>query len=132
MWGSFLCLVLGSALLVGAIFAKQFHVGLRARLPVPAWQGRIWFVIGGALALLAGLEGLLGPSHAGTRNFLGWIFAKLDFGYEMYVGIVAVLVGSAFLFAGKGKIDRVGRLMGAGAILCGLIFISDSLWKMRR
>jgi hypothetical protein len=89
-------------------------------------------VIAGGLALLAGLEGLLGPAHAGTRHFMERVFTRLDFGYEMYVGIIAVLVGAAFLFAGKGKTDRVGRLMGAGAILGGLIFISDSLWKMRR
>ena len=132
MWGSILCLVLGSALLLGAIFAKQFSVGLKARVPVPAWQGRIWFVIAGGLALLAGLGGLLGPSHAGTRHFMERVFRSLDFGYEMYVGIIAVLVGAAFLFAGKGKTDRAARLMGAAAIFCGLIFISDSLWKMKR
>jgi len=82
--------------------------------------------------LLAGLEGLLGPSHAGKRYFMERFFTRLDFGYEMYVGIVAVLVGAAFLFAGRGKTDRIGRLMGVGAMFGGLIFISDSLWKMRR
>jgi hypothetical protein len=132
MWGSILCVVLGSALLLGAIFAKHFYVGLKARVPVPAWQGRLWFVISGGLLLLAGLEGFLGPSRTGARHFMERVFTSLDFGYEMYVGIVALLVGAAFLFAGKGKTDRIGRLIGAGAILGGLIFISDSLWKMRR
>lgn len=132
MWVSILCLVLGSALLLGAIFAKHFYVGLRARVPVPAWQGRLWFVISGGLLLLAGLEGFLGPSHTGMRHFMEQAFTRLDFGYEMYVGIIAVLAGAAFLFAGKGKTDRIGRLIGAGALLGGLIFISDSLWKMRR
>ncbi|HEX7962017.1 MAG TPA: hypothetical protein VF493_19010, partial [Terriglobales bacterium] len=59
MWGSILCLVLGSALLLGAIFAKDFYVGLKSRVPLPSWQGRIWFVISGSLLLLAGLEGFL-------------------------------------------------------------------------
>jgi hypothetical protein len=132
MWGSILCLVLGSALVFGAIFAKHFYVGLKARVPVPAWQGRLWLVISGGLTLLAGLGGLLGPSHAGVLHFVERVFVRLDFGYEMYVGIIALLVGAAFLFAGKGKTDRIGRLMGGGAIFCGLIFISDSLWKMKR
>jgi hypothetical protein len=34
MWGSILCLVLGSALLLGAVFLKRFYVGLKARVPV--------------------------------------------------------------------------------------------------
>jgi hypothetical protein len=89
-------------------------------------------VISGGLALLAGLDGLLGPLHADTRHFMERVFTWLDFGYEMYVGIIALLVGAAFLFAGKGKTDRVGRLLGAGGIFGGLIFISDSLWKMKR
>ena len=89
-------------------------------------------MIAGGMALLAGLEGLLGPSYPDIRHFIERVFTRLNFGYEMYVGIIAVLVGTAFVFAGKGKTDRVGRLMGAGAIVRGLIFISDSLWKMRR
>src|SRR5437660_1238964 len=103
MWGSILCLVLGSALVLGAIFANHFYVGLKVRVPVPAWQGRLWFVISGGLLLLAGLEGFLGPSHTGVRYFMERAFVRFDFGYEMYVGIIAVLVGAAFLFAGKGK-----------------------------
>lgn len=132
MWGSILCLVLGSSLLLGAIFGRHFYVGLKVRVPVPAWQGRLWFVISGGLLLLAGLEGFLGPSHSGLRHSMEQVFAKLDFGYEMYVGIIAVLIGAAFLFAGKEKTDRIGRLLGAGAVFSGLIFISDSVWKMKR
>jgi len=101
MWGSILCLVLGSALLLGAVFLKRFYVGLKARVPVPAWQGRLWFLISGGLALLTGLEGFLGPSHMGVRHFMERAFVILDFGYEMFGGIIAVLVGAAFLFAGK-------------------------------
>jgi hypothetical protein len=63
---------------------------------------------------------------------MGRMFVRLDIGYEMYLGLVAVLVGAVFLFAGKGKTDRAGRLLGAGGIFFGLILISDSLWKMKR
>jgi hypothetical protein len=131
MWGSIICLVVGSALLLGAIFAKRFYVGLKSRVTVPSWQGRIWFVISGGLLLLAGLEGFLGPSRMGLRHFLERAFVKLDFGYEMYVGVIAFLVGAAFVFAGKGKTDRTGRWLGAGAIFGGLVLIGDSLSKLR-
>lgn len=132
MWGSTLCLVLGSALVLGAIFGKRFYVGLKTRVPVPAWQGRFWLIVSGGLAILAGLGGFLGPSHGGVRRFVERAFVTFDLGYEMFGGIIAVLVGVAFLLPGKDKVDIKARLLGAGAVLCGLILISDSLWKMRR
>ena len=134
MWGEILCLVLGGALALGAIFGRKFYAGMSPsmRVSIPAWQGRLWFLISGGLLLLAELEGFLGPSHSGVRHFMEQTFTRLDFGYEIYVGIIAVLVGAAFLFASKGKTDRIGRLLGAGAVFGGLIFISDGLWKMKR
>jgi hypothetical protein len=132
MWGNILCFVLGSALVLGAILGKHFYAGLKVRVPVPAWQGRFWLVISGGLLLPAGLGGLLGPSHTGVRHFMGRAFVTLDFGYEMFVGIIAVLVGVVFLVPGKEKANIKAKLLGAGAILCGVVFITDSLWKMRR
>jgi uncharacterized membrane protein HdeD (DUF308 family) len=132
MWWSILCLMLGSALVLAAIFGKHFYVGLKARLPIPAWQGRFWLIVSGGLTLLVGLGGLLGPSHEGARDFMERAFVTLDFGYEMVGGIIAVLVGVGFLLPSKEKVDVKARLFGVGAIFCGVIFITDSLWKMRR
>lgn len=132
MWGNILCLVLGLALVLVSAFGKHFYVGLKARVPVPAWQGRFWLIVSGGLAILAGLGGFLGSSHEGVRRFLERVFVTLGLGYEMFGGIIAVLVGVAFLLPGKEKVDIKARLLGAGAVFCGLIFIIDSLWKMRR
>jgi uncharacterized membrane protein HdeD (DUF308 family) len=55
------------------------------------------------------------------------VFMVLDFGYEMFAGIIAVLVGVGFLGPSKEEIDIRARLLGAASIFCGLIFISDSL-----
>ncbi len=46
MWGEVLCLFLGAALVLGAILGKRFYAGLspKARVPIPKWQGRAWWV----------------------------------------------------------------------------------------
>ena len=134
MWGEILCLVLGGALVLGAIFGERFYAGMspKARVPIPAWQGRAWFLISGALLLLTGLGGVLGPSDTGWRHFVERAFATFDFGYEMFGGLIATLVGVGFLLPGKDKVDIRARLMGAGLAFVGVILISDSLWKMKR
>lgn len=134
MWGEILCLVLGSALVLGAILGKTFYAGLspKSRVPIPTWQGRAWLLISGGLLVLAGLGGLLGPSHAGVRHFMERTFVTLDLGYEMFGGIIAALVGMCFILPGQGKVDLRARLLGAGLTFFGVLLITDSLWKMRR
>lgn len=132
MWGSIFCVVVGLVLLLVAIFGKHFHVGLSVRIPVPAWQGRLWLVISGGLALLTGLSGILGPSHTGVRHSIGRVFEMFDVGYEMFIGIMLLLVGLGFLVARNEKVDIKAKLFGVAGIFCGMIFITDSIWKMRR
>jgi hypothetical protein len=133
MWGEILCIVLGGALVLGASLGKKFYAGMspRSRVPIPAWQGRAWLLMSGGLLLSAGLGGVLGPSHAGMRHFVERAFVSFDFGYEMFGGIVATLVGVVFLVPGKEKVDIQAKLLGAGLVFFGIILISDSVWKMR-
>jgi hypothetical protein len=134
MWGEILCLVLGGALVLGAIFGKKFYAGMSpgARVPMPAWQGRAWVLMSGGLLLLTGVGGILGPSHAGLRHFVELAFVTFDFAYEMFGGIIAALVGVVFLLPGKDKVDIQTRLLGVGLVFFGVVLISDSLWKMKR
>ena len=89
-------------------------------------------LVSGGLLLLMGLGGILGPSHIGLRHFVEQAFVTFDFGYEMFGGIIAVLVGVGFLLPGKDKVEIRARLLGAGLVFFGVILISDSLWKMKR
>lgn len=132
MWGEILCLVLGSALVLAAIVGRHFYAGLKVRVPIPAWQGRAWLVISGGLLLLTGLSGILGPSQIGVRHLMERVFVTLDFGYEMFGGIIAVLVGVGFLLPGKDNVDLRARLFGVGAAFIGLVLITDSFFKMKR
>ena len=135
MWGEVICLALGAALVLGSILGKNFYTGLspRLRVPIPAWQGRIWLLFSGGLLVLTGLGGLLGPSsHTGLRHFVERAFATFDFGYEMFGGVILLLVGVVFLLPGENKVAVRARLMGVGLVLFGVILISDSLWKMGR
>jgi len=134
MWGEVLCLVLGGGLMLLAILGEKFYAGMspKARVPIPAWQGRAWLLISGGTLLLMGLGGVLGPSHTGLRHFVERAFVTFDFGYEMFGGIIAALVGVVFLLPGKDKVDMQARLLGAGLAFFGVILISDSLWKMKR
>ena len=131
MWGSVLCIVFGCLTLLVAGFAKQFHAGLRPGARIPAWQGRLWFFISGALLLLAGLDGVLGPQQAGVRHSLERTFATMALGWEMFGAMVAVLVGICFLWPTKEKVDFRARLLGVVAVFGGLMFISDVLWKLK-
>ncbi len=133
MWGEVLCLVLGAALVMGAILGKNFYAGLspRGKLPIPAWQGRVWLLISGGSLVLVGLGGILGPSHGGLRHFVERAFVTLDFGYEMLGGIIALLVGLGFLVPGKDKVEPTARLFGLAGIFIGVMLITDSLWKMK-
>lgn len=134
MWGAILCLVLGGALVLGAIFGERFYAGMspKARVPIPAWQGRDWLLISGALLLLTGLDGVFGPSDTGLRHFVERGFVTFDSGYEMFGGIIATLVGVGFLLPSKDKVEIQARLLGAGLAFFGVILISDSVWKMKR
>jgi len=134
MWGEVLCLFLGAALVLGAILGKRFYAGLspKARVPIPKWQGRAWLLISGGLLLLMRLRGVLGPKRIGIHHFVERAFVTLDFGYEMFGGIIAALAGVGFLLPGKDKVDIQARLLGAGLVFFGLILISDGLWKMKR
>ena len=134
MWGEVVCLILGAALVLAALLGKTFYAGLtpKARVPIPGWQGRSWLLISGILIALTGLAGLLGESHTGLRHFVERAFVIFDFGYEMFGGAIALLVGVVFLLPGKDKVDIRARLMGAALVFFGVILITDGLWKMRR
>jgi len=134
MWGEVVCLVLGGALVLGAIFWEKFYAGMspRARVPIPAAQGRAWLLICGGSILLMGLGGVLGPSHTELRRFVQQAFVTFDFGYEMFGGIITALVGVGFMVPGKDKVEIQARLLGAGLTFFGIVLIADSLWKMRR
>ena len=134
-WGEIVCLALGTALVLGAILGKYFYTGLssRGRVPIPGWQGRICLLFFGGLLVLTGLGGILGPSsHTGLRHFVERAFVTFDFGYEMFGGIILLLVGVVFLLPGENKVTTRAKLMGVGLVLFGVILVSDSLWKMAR
>jgi hypothetical protein len=134
MWGEVVCLVLGVFLALEAILGTRFFAGLSPgiKVPIPVWQGRSWLLIFGVLIALMGVSGLVGHSHPGLRQFVERAFVVFDFGYELFGGIIAVLVGLVFLLARKDKTDLVGRLLGAGAVFLGVVLIGDAVWKMQR
>jgi len=134
MRAEFFYIVLGLVIVLAGTFWDRFHVGLTrsARVPVRAWQGRTWLLVSGSLIVLTGVAYLLGPAGVGVRHFAERASAVFDMGYEMFGGVLLVLVGGVFLFAGRDKSDQPARLFGAGGIFFGVILISDALWKMRR
>jgi hypothetical protein len=122
---------------VGAILGKNFRAGLRGQVPVPAWQGRLWFAIVGGSLILSGLDGLLGQPRTGPRHFLERVFRTLDYGYEMLIGVAAILGGSVFLWpgsvvTGNGKVNpKVRYLFGAAALFVGAMLLWDALLRVR-
>ncbi len=136
MWGAVPCLVVGASSIVAAVFGKRFYAGLSSRGQIPAWQGRAWLGSIGILLALTGVAGLLADSHPGLSAFLDHFvdqgFWTLDVVYRLFGGSLALFVGAAFLFAGRNKTDRTGKLLGAAAVLFGVALISSALWKMTR
>jgi hypothetical protein len=134
MWGEITCLVLGSALVLGGLWGKKFHSGLSSgsQMPIPAWQGRTWIIAMGAIIVFTGLARMLGKSSSPSVVFVERAFTAFDFLYEFIGGIIAALVGLGFLLAGKARVDRMARLLGAAGLFFGIVLITDALWKMRR
>jgi uncharacterized membrane protein HdeD (DUF308 family) len=134
MLGEVITIVLGAALFLCGIFSKVFHVGFspKARISIPAMQGRFWLILSGILLLSAGAVALWGNAYSHASNFVGRTLLTFNFGYEIFSGFIAVLAGLVFLFAPKDKLDFKGRLLGVAAELLGFFLITDALWKMRR
>lgn len=123
-------LILGIAFTTRGLFGEKFYakaMGLNVAVPVTRW--RIWFLIWGALLLLAALPGRETPElhyDAGRLVFLA--LSLLAF----FGGVFAMLVAGGLTLGTGAKTDPRTRLFGLGAFLVGgsLIWYALATWAV--
>jgi hypothetical protein len=117
--------IVGIAVVLAGLTARKFSAGLSFRVPISSWQGRTWMLITGGLLIAMGLAEKFPSARIWTT-----IFAFLESGYEIFMGLILLLVGGGFAIFGK-KVDKRTRLLfGAGGVIGGLVLISDGIQKL--
>lgn len=120
--------ILGVFLIVVAIGAESFKVGLTTRIYVSAWQGRASLLLFGAGLLMVGLAHLLHwPNEATWQR----VFNVTWDGYELFVGAVLMVSGALFaIVGGKSKVPARARWLAFAGSVAGAIFLLDGLTKI--
>lgn len=118
-------IVIGVALVIAGLTAKKFSVGLTSRISISPWQGRIWLVLSGSVLIAMGLA----DKFSGARIWSS-IFAVIESGYEVFIGLILFLVGGGFAIFGKTVDSKTRLLFTVAGLIGGLALITDAIQKL--
>jgi hypothetical protein len=119
-------LICGAFLIAMAIVADRFYVGLGARVQVSGWQGRTWLLLLSIPLFMVGLASVL---HWSTVAVWQRALDNTWNAFELFNGVLMMLLGAVFAVAGRGKVPTQFRWIALAVSTGGAIFAFDAVTK---